>query len=141
MASYQCDDDSHTVQADVVVTNLRTGSVMALCATHFGMWGFGYGLETAKADGIDLGELLAPILAEWTAQSQPEPPQDAPPPARKPRTRRSKHAAGDTSSPPAGEGDVGRAGGVAGGTSAVPDTDLVDMDSGPAGRATSGDPE
>lgn len=133
MAGYQC-DAGHEQQADVLITMLVDGQVLAMCAEHAPGWALGYVLEAAAADGLSNHELVAAIAerlgvdlsapVELTQQAE----QPAPSAAQKSRRR-----ATAPDIPPSQTADDPGADSPAGGTPPVPDPPVVAVDTGPVG--------
>lgn len=132
MAGYQC-DAGHEQQADVLITMLVDGQVLAMCAEHAPGWALGYVLEAAAADGLSNHELVAAIAerlgVDLSAPAELMPQAQEPAPASAQKSRR-RATAPETTQPPTTD-DTG-ADGQTGGSAAVPDPTVVAVDAGPA---------
>lgn len=138
MPGYQCDEHGEHGAA-VVVSDLHSGTTIALCAPAFTGWAVTWVVTSARQDGIEPRELLIALGEQLGVQLVPA--DQVPVKGR--RGRRAAQSGGVSSDDTEPAGDDGLAGdldrpGLDGGPTAVPQPADVAVDAGPAGGTADG---
>lgn len=138
MPGYQCDEHGEHGAA-VVVSDLHSGTTIALCAPAFTGWAVTWVVTSARQDGIEPQELLIALGEQLGVGLVPA----TQPAAKSRRGRRGAQAGGVSSDDTAPDGDEGLAvdvdqPGLDGGPAAVPQPADVAVDHGPASGTADG---
>lgn len=129
---YRCDNDPD-LPAAVVIQHCDSGEVLALCQACVGPWALRVAVSNAQAQGLAIADVVGLALAQAGELPAADDAVATPPPVST-RRRRSKGAT-DATSTDTGDGGLAD---VTGGDSpprggtAVPESPVVAMDTGPA---------